>query len=217
MSDPAATYLVLCLCAFAAGVMNSVAGGGTLLTFPALTAALGPGGEAVANATSTVALLPGSFAGAAGYRQELAASRKFVARMIAPSLAGGFLGAWLVVRDEQAFAGLVPWLILTAAVLFLIQQPVSAWMTQLADTADLDGLAKWAQKQGLKAVPVGAFEDADGPPAYKLGRDADVTVLLFVDRRVVANFAFRDGELTDAKLDMVAKALPKLFPAKSGK
>jgi hypothetical protein len=88
-----------------------------------------------------------------------------------------------------------------------------AWMTQLADTADLNGLAKWAQKQGLKAVPVGAFEDADGPPAYKLAADADVTVLLFVGRKVVANFAFRPGELTDEKAAEVARALPKLFKA----
>ena len=88
-----------------------------------------------------------------------------------------------------------------------------AWMTQLADTADLDALAKWAQKQGLKAVAVGAFEDADGPPAYKLAKDADVTVLLFVDRKVVANFAFRAGELTDERVAEVADALPKLFKA----
>lgn len=86
-----------------------------------------------------------------------------------------------------------------------------AWMTLLTGTADLDALAKWAQAQGLKAVPVGAFEDADGPPAYKLAADADVTVLLFVDRKVVANFAFRPGELTDAKVAEVAAAVGKLF------
>jgi hypothetical protein len=86
-----------------------------------------------------------------------------------------------------------------------------AWMTQLADPADLDSLAKWAQEQGLKGVVVGAFEDADGPPAYKLARDADVTVMLFVDRKVVANFAFRAGELTDARVAEVMKAVPKLF------
>jgi hypothetical protein len=89
-----------------------------------------------------------------------------------------------------------------------------AWMTHLAGTADLDALAKWAQKQGLKNVPVGAFEDDDGPPAYKLSADADVTVLLFVDQKVVANFAFRAGELTDAVAADVIKALPRLFGKK---
>lgn len=88
------------------------------------------------------------------------------------------------------------------------------WMTQVAGTADLNGLAKWAQGKGLKGVPVGAFEDADGPPAYKLNKDADVTVILFVKERVVANFAFRAGELDDKAIDRVMKAVPKLFPGK---
>src|SRR5947208_16351127 len=78
MSPEVGTYLILCAFAFAAGAMNSVAGGGTLLTFPALMAAFAPYGDqagAFANATSTVALLPGSFAGAWGYRAELDESR----------------------------------------------------------------------------------------------------------------------------------------------
>ncbi len=129
-------YSVLCLSAFGAGVLNSVAGGGTLLTFPALTAVIDP---ALANATSTVALLPGSFAGAAGYRRELWACRQFVAWMLAPSLLGGLIGAWLVDWDREAFAGLVPWLILTAAVLFAVQAPLGRWlrrqMTRRTDVA----------------------------------------------------------------------------------
>lgn len=125
MPESTWTYLFLIASAFVAGAMNSIAGGGTLLTFPALTSVVIP---AVANATSTVALLPGSFAGALGYRTELAAARRFVLRMVAPSLLGGFLGAWLVVRDEKAFESLVPWLILTAALLFMIQAPVARWL-----------------------------------------------------------------------------------------
>ena len=58
--DLISTYFVLALCAFVAGAMNSIAGGGTLLTFPALTGVMAP---AFANATSTLALLPGSIAG----------------------------------------------------------------------------------------------------------------------------------------------------------
>jgi hypothetical protein len=88
------------------------------------------------------------------------------------------------------------------------------WMTQLAAKADLDGLAKWSQDQGLANVPVGTFEDADGPPAYLLAADADVTVLLFVKEKVVANFAFRGGELTPAAATAVLKAVPKLFDTK---
>ena len=119
------THAFLCASAFFAGVMNSVAGGGTLLTFPALTALVSP---AIANATSTVALLPGSFAGALGYRRELWECRKFVLRMLAPSVAGGFLGAYLVGRNQDLFKVLVPWLILTAAVLFVVQAPLSKWV-----------------------------------------------------------------------------------------
>ena len=85
------------------------------------------------------------------------------------------------------------------------------WLTLLAEKADLDALAKWAQKQGLKAAPVGAFEDADGPPAYKLHKDADVTVIVFAKQKVVANFAFRAGELDDGAIEGVLKAATAAF------
>ncbi|AMV23700.1 hypothetical protein VT84_04760 [Gemmata sp. SH-PL17] len=88
------------------------------------------------------------------------------------------------------------------------------WMTLLADKADLDSLAKWAQKQGIKNAPVGVYEDEDGPPSYKLHKDADVTVLLFVKQKVTANFAFRAGELDDKAIESVLKAVPALFEAK---
>ena len=91
---------------------------------------------------------------------------------------------------------------------------LKAWMTLLTANADLDALAKWAQKQGIKDSPVGAFEDADGPPAYKLHKDADVTVLLFVNQKVVANFAFRAGELNEKQVGAVLAAVPQLFEKK---
>ena len=66
--DSILIYAALCLSAFLAGAINSIAGGGTLLTFPALLAVVSP---VVANATSTIALVPGSLAGAWGYRQDV--------------------------------------------------------------------------------------------------------------------------------------------------
>ena len=129
-------FAVLCLCAFFAGVLNSVAGGGTLLTFPALTGVLTP---AMANGTSTVALLPGSLAGAAGYRRELWECRRFVLRMILPSILGGFVGARLVSLDREAFRDLVPWLILSAAILFVIQAPIARWVKRRAVAAMAEG------------------------------------------------------------------------------
>ena len=124
MPDLASTYIALGTSAFLAGLMNSIAGGGTLLTFPALFAAL-PGMASVANATSTIALMPGSLAGAWGYRKELKDSRRFVVRMLAPSFLGGLIGSLLLVFFPEHFRTLVPWLILTAATLFLVQQPLS--------------------------------------------------------------------------------------------
>jgi uncharacterized membrane protein YfcA len=120
--------LYLCLAAFAAGAVNSLAGGGTLLTFPALLGS--PDVNAViANATSTVALVPGSIAGAWGYRRELGAVRHWVKLLVWPSLAGGLVGALLViVLPERYFSRLVPWLILTATILFLCQ-PIIARFT----------------------------------------------------------------------------------------
>jgi uncharacterized membrane protein YfcA len=119
------TYALLALSALAAGAINSLAGGGTLLTFPTLQRFIS---DAAANATSTIALLPGSLAGAWGYRREIIASKHFVMLMFAPSLVGGFLGAWLVTKDKDTFSKLVPWLILIAAILFLIQQPLVKWL-----------------------------------------------------------------------------------------
>jgi hypothetical protein len=124
-ADEIWTYVALAVCAFVAGAINSIAGGGTLLTFPALTMAMAAN---FANATSTVALLPGSFAGAIAYRKELAPSRRFVLRMLGPSIVGGFLGALFVGIYPKLFNGLVPWLVLTAALLFVAQAPVSRFM-----------------------------------------------------------------------------------------
>jgi uncharacterized membrane protein YfcA len=120
---PDATDLLLCLCAFLAGVVNSVAGGGTLLTFPALLAILPP---VTANGTSTVALLPGSLAASWGYRQELREVSRMALWLLVPSLVGGYVGTKLVTTyPDEVFKALVPWLILFAATLFLVQGPVA--------------------------------------------------------------------------------------------
>jgi hypothetical protein len=123
MTAGSLTDLLLAGSAAAAGAVNAVAGGGTLLTFPPLEVALAS--AAAANATSTVALLPGSLAGAAGYRAEVRAGRRMVGLLVGPSLVGGFLGAGLVVLAPAAFGRLVPWLITAAVLLFAVQQPVS--------------------------------------------------------------------------------------------
>lgn len=122
--EPVIETAVLCLVAAIAGAINSVAGGGTLLTFPALIAALGGTAEAAvwANATSTVALFPGSLAGMAGYRRELLTARTWIKVLLWPSLLGGLIGSLLLMLlPPESFKRLIPWLLLTAATLFWLQ------------------------------------------------------------------------------------------------
>jgi uncharacterized protein len=111
--------------AFLAGAINAIAGGGTLLTFPTLLAVTPSG--VVANATSTVALVPGSLAGAWGYRRELAGSRRLLLLLLAPSLLGGMVGAVLMVAFPDYFNLIIPWLLLTASLLFLAQPSLTRW------------------------------------------------------------------------------------------
>ncbi len=133
----------------AAGVMNALAGGGTLLTFPTLMLLGEP--ATVANATSTVALLPGAAASMAGYRREVATHRAWLGTLMLPSLLGGTAGSLLLLATpDRIFARLAPWLILFATALFLYQarrakriqgdddgapavprRPVAAWLAQL--------------------------------------------------------------------------------------
>lgn len=103
-----------------AGVMNALAGGGTILTFPTLLLLGLP--ATVANATSTVALLPGAAASMAGYRREVATHREWLGTLMLPSLVGGAAGSLLLLATpDRIFARLAPWLILFATALFLLQ------------------------------------------------------------------------------------------------
>lgn len=112
--------LLLALSGAGAGAMNALAGGGTILTFPALLLA---GHTArVANATSTVALLPGAAASLVGYRREVATHRHWLGSLLLPSLLGGTAGSILLLATpERIFARLAPWLVLFATGLFALQ------------------------------------------------------------------------------------------------
>jgi uncharacterized membrane protein YfcA len=113
--------------AFVAGAINSVAGGGTLVSFPAL---IWLGLESVtANATSTVAIWPGTVGSAWGYRRELLEAEPRLLALIAPSLVGGLAGAWLLNNTPAStFDRLVPYLILFATLLFMAQEPIQRMM-----------------------------------------------------------------------------------------
>jgi uncharacterized membrane protein YfcA len=109
--------------ALAAGAINSVAGGGSLVSFPTLIWLGVP--AIVANATNTAALWPGALGSAWGYRRELRGADPRVYALLVPSLVGGLAGAVLLYRTPSAvFDRLVPFLILFATLLFMAQEPI---------------------------------------------------------------------------------------------
>jgi len=166
VTEQIAPYFWLCLSAFAAGVVNAVAGGGTLLTFPALLAMLGPLGAAeasvFANATSTVALVPGSLAGAWAYRRQMEQARQWLIYLVGPSLVGGAIGSLLVTRlPAKVFESLVPWLLLAAAVLFLIDPLLRRKAKSATAKGEPGALATGATPIEPRVTPVA---DAPGSP-----------------------------------------------------
>lgn len=115
---------ILFLAAFVAGAINSIAGGGTLVSFPALVW-LGRD-PVIANATNAVALWPGSLAAIAGFRDELHGVRRWMVFLGVPSVIGGICGAVLLLATPSAaFARIVPFLIFFATALFALQAPIT--------------------------------------------------------------------------------------------
>ena len=124
-------FLIILIAAVLAGAVNSIAGGGTLISFPALVW-LGRD-PILANATNAVAMWPGSLAGAYGFRRELSTARRWLLLLIIPSLAGGGLGAWLLLRTPTStFERLVPFLILGATLLLAAQEMITKRLGVLA-------------------------------------------------------------------------------------
>jgi uncharacterized membrane protein YfcA len=137
-----------------AGAINSVAGGGTLVSFPALIW-LGLNSVA-ANATSTVAIWPGTVGSAWGYRRELAKAEARFRILIVPSLVGGLAGALMLHWTTPAvFDRLVPFLILFATLLFMAQEPVQR-MLKTGD-AEAHKSTKWLVGAILFQLAVGIY------------------------------------------------------------
>ncbi|CAB4609455.1 unannotated protein [freshwater metagenome] len=116
--------------AFVAGGINAVAGGGSLLTFPALIAAGLP--PISANVTNTVALVPGYVGGILGHRQDLESQSRQVRMLLPVAFAGALIGAVLILTTpEQIFRDLVPILVFAAAVLMLVQPVIQRRLRRL--------------------------------------------------------------------------------------
>jgi uncharacterized membrane protein YfcA len=120
-------WLWLTVAAFLAGLLNAVAGGGSLLLFPAmLSMKMLP---IQANATNTVALWPGQLTSVAAYRQDIRKNLHLAMPMAVAGLLGGTAGATVLLHTPQmTFMHLVPWLLLLAAAIFAISGPVSRWL-----------------------------------------------------------------------------------------
>jgi uncharacterized membrane protein YfcA len=124
------------------GIMNALAGGGTLLTFPALLLVGVPAIQA--NATSTIALLPGAASSMAGYRREVSAHRQWLKSLLVPSLIGGALGSvLLLLTPEKTFKDLAPFLVLFATLLFRVQVVSSRRGGEARDARGPEG-TRWA-------------------------------------------------------------------------
>ncbi len=141
--------------AFLAGGVNSVAGGGTLITFPTL---FGLGLPAIAaNTTSTVAIWPGSLGSMWGFRREIRTIPPAMRWLAVPSVLGGLLGALLLRSTSSAvFERLVPFLILFATLLFTVQAPIQRRLKAAPHTGRARGW-KWMACALLAQFAVGVY------------------------------------------------------------
>lgn len=131
-----------------AGTINAVVGSGTLITFPTLLALGVP--AVTANMSNSLGLVPGSVAGAIGYRRELEGQRTRIARLLVFSTSGGVLGAvLLLVLPPDAFEAVVPVLILLGVTLVVVQPRLSAYV---------------AGRAGRRTGDAAAEESPTGPP-----------------------------------------------------
>lgn len=157
---PWAAPLLLALAAFGAGVLNAMAGGGSFLTFPALVFTGVP--PIAANATSAVAVSPGYLGSVLGFRPELAAlDRRLLRREAVVSALGGLCGAGLLlVTPAKVFAGLVPWLLLFATVLFALGPSLVRFMAQRPGKVSQQGEPRGAGANGAVQSHPGQTGDA---------------------------------------------------------
>ena len=120
-------YVLVGLAALAAGFINALAGGGTLISFPALNAIGIP--AVAANVTNTVALVPGYLGATIAQLKDLQTQKNRLWFYLPAAVIGGLLGGFLLLNTgEKLFRSLIPYLILLASLLLAIQEPLRAWL-----------------------------------------------------------------------------------------
>ena len=128
--------LLIALAGMAAGLINTVVGSGTLITFPTLLALGYP--PVLANISNNIGLVPGSLSGAIGYRRELAGQRRRLLTLGTASLLGSVVGAvLLLLLPDSAFEAVVPVLIALGCVMVLVQPRLQAWLASRRTTGAL--------------------------------------------------------------------------------
>jgi len=123
--------ILLFLAGFFGGVLNSIAGGGSFITFPALLAVGIP--PITANATNTFASCAGYMSGTYAFRKEISDYKNELVKIILISLLGGITGAWLLLQTpESVFREAIPWLLLFATLLFIFGGQINAHLKKMA-------------------------------------------------------------------------------------
>jgi uncharacterized membrane protein YfcA len=146
---PEFNFMLIGLAALAAGAVNALAGGGTLITFPMLTFLGIP--AVAANVTNTVALCPGYFGGTLAQWNDLRDQKTRLWMVVPASIVGGVIGGYLLLQTgERLFRELVPYLILLASGLLAIQEPVRAWLIRRLAEGESS-----ARMESLAWLPVG--------------------------------------------------------------
>lgn len=148
--------LVIALAAMAAGFVNAVAGGGTLISFPAL---LGVGVSPVAaNVTNTVALVPGYLGATVAQLGDLSGQGRRLRLLLPAGVLGGVAGGALLLNTgERLFSSLVPYLILLAAFLLAIQDHVRGWVARRAEATGDGADERWSIGPVLLASIYGGY------------------------------------------------------------
>lgn len=148
MDLSASDHVLAALAAVGAGIVNAVAGGGTLITFPALVALGVP--NVRSTITNTVALCPGYFGGTVAQRGDLVGQRARVRALSVVAAAGGLIGSiLLVLSPEDLFAGIVPFLLFLACGLLAFQERLRRVLPLCDATTGPDGRARGALLGGV--------------------------------------------------------------------
>jgi uncharacterized protein len=170
-----ASILLIGGAALVAGLVNAIAGGGSLISFPALVAAGLP--ALTANVTNTVALCPGYFGGTFAQRRDLVGQRSRIAMLLPTSLFGGLAGALLLLwTSEKAFDVLVPFLLLFAVALLFFEDRLRAFVT---------AHRRGAQSEAWSIVPVGLATIYGGYFGAALGIIVLAVLVVIIDDSII--------------------------------